>query len=402
MFQIPFQPAKILLPPRENLPLWPVIACDQFTSDRAYWERMYHLVGDAPSALHLILPEALLDSVDPAAAAEERNQRMRQTLPLLQTPGTGFVYVEREVTGGKIRRGIVGMLDLESYDWHPGTDAPVRSSERTVPERLPVRIAIRRRAVLELPHCMLLMNDPEGLVLRAAEAAADRETLYDMDLPEQGGHIRGRLIPGEAAARVARLAASLPGEAKLIVGDGNHSLAAAKACWEERKQTLTASERETDPMRFALTEVNSAFDEGMAFEPIHRVLLGTNENAARNVLRTLLSGGQPAEMLGRDGEETIGLPGECLGERIAAVQDALEQAGRQCGGTIDYIHDEAELQRLSALPGSVGIRMPEFHREELFRTVERGEVFPKKSFSIGNARDKRYYMEARALMEAEK
>ena len=400
----PLSPARILLPREGAERTWSVIACDQFTSDRTYWERVERTVGDSPSALRLILPEAYLEERDPDAAAGECAGNMEAYLNggILRDAGECFVYVERTVTGGLVRRGLVGKLDLEQYDWHPDAEAPVRASERTVPERLPPRIRVRRTAALDLPHVMLLMSDEEDRLFSGL--TAERESfpmLYDFDLMEDGGHIRGRKVTGKAAEAVMR--ALEPGKdgMSLVVGDGNHSLAAAKAVWEEKKKSLPAERLDTCPARYALVEVNNVFDDGVVFEPIHRVVTRTDAEALRASLVSSFSGGTGTGVtLVTGGEKTaLTVPGASLGGVIGTLQRALEDFTAGHGGEIDYIHDDEAALTLAGNEGTAAVLLPAFDKRELFRTVLREGVFPKKSFSIGHARDKRYYLECRVLRE---
>ncbi len=397
-------PARILLPEKGTERTWSVIACDQFTSDRAYWERVEAAVGDAPSALRLILPEAYLEERDADSAAEDCARRMDGYLAggVLRDAGECFVYVEREVTGGRIRRGLVGKLDLEQYDWRPGTDAPVRATERTVPERLPPRIRVRRGASLDLPHVMLLMSDEEDRVF--SRLTAERENfpfLYDFELMEGGGRIRGRKVTGAAAGAVMRELETQPGGMSLAVGDGNHSLAAAKAVWEEKKRTLPPEKISSHPARYALVEVVNVFDAGVVFEPIHRVVARTDTAALRTALLSAFPGREGTEViLTAGGTRTeLRVPAASLGGVIGTLQAALEDFVSRHGGAIDYIHDEEAALALAGDEGTAAVLLPAFEKRELFRTVLRDGVFPKKSFSIGHARDKRYYLECRDLRE---
>ncbi len=400
----PLSPARILLPASGTEGLWSVIACDQFTSDRDYWERVEETVGDRPSALRLILPEAYLEDRDPDEAAEECAGNMEAYLTggMLREAGECFVYVERAVTGGLIRRGLVGKLDLEQYDWHPDAKAPVRASEHTVPERLPPRIRVRRTAVLDLPHVMLLMSD-EGDRLFSG-LTGERESfplLYDFDLMEDGGHIRGRKVTGEPARAVMRALETEEGGISLVVGDGNHSLAAAKAVWEEKKKRLPPERLGTCPARYALVEVNNVFDDGVVFEPIHRVVTHTDAEALRASLVSAFGEGTGTGVtLVTGGIRTaLTVPGASLGGAIGTIQKTLEEFTAGYGGGIDYIHDDDAALALAGNEGAAAVMFPAFDKRELFRTVLREGVFPKKSFSIGHARDKRYYLECRDLRE---
>lgn len=395
-----FTPGDLLLPRSGSEPRWSVIACDQFTSDAAYWQRVESMVGCAPSSLRLILPEAWLGSVSMEEAAPARNEAMERYLreDILRQVPASFVYVERDVTGGKIRRGLVGRLDLEAYDWHPGAQVPVRASERTVPERLPPRIAVRKNAVLDLPHVMMLLDDGAASVVEPlTEKKESLPLLYDFVLMEGGGRIRGWQVAGAEADRVLAAMEALEGPAKLVVGDGNHSLAAAKASWELLRETLPEAERKDHPARYALVEVNNVYDEGVCFEPIHRTVLHTDAAALKEALEAAFSEGTALRVFCGETESVIRVPGASLGGVIGTLQAFLEAFAAKHGGEIDYIHDDESAVGLAGEDGNLSVLLPAFDKRELFRTVLTEGVFPKKSFSIGHARDKRYYLECREL-----
>jgi len=395
-----FTPGDLLLPLSGTESRWSVIACDQFTSDDAYWQRVEDMVGTAPSALRLILPEAYLGSVSMEEAAPRRNGAMEQYLQggILREVPASFVYVERDVTGGKIRRGLVGLLDLEAYDWHPGAHVPVRASECTVPERLPPRISVRRGASLDLPHVMMLLDDAKETVVEPLTEKKDAmPLLYDFILMEGGGRIRGWQVSGEDAGTVLSAMDALEGPMKLVVGDGNHSLAAAKASWEMIRQTLPEEEKADHPARFALVEVNNVYDEGVCFEPIHRTVLHTDAAALKTALEKTFTAGTELRLFLGEEESRIRVPGATLGGVIGTLQAFLEDFAAKHGGVIDYIHDDESAMALAAEEGNLSVLMPAFDKRELFRTVLSEGVFPKKSFSIGHARDKRYYLECRKL-----
>ena len=277
---------NILLPaPGVDLSKFAVVACDQHVSDPAYWEAVEACVGDAPSALRHMLPEAYLEKPDRAARVEAINAAMKSYLEkgLLREVGEGFIYLHRTISTG-VRHGLMMALDLEQYDYTPGAKSLIRATEQTIPERLPPRVEIRKGAVLELPHIMVLVDDPENLLLGTLEQALPQLTqCYDFDLMQQSGHLTGWLVQQEELlARLADILGTLcrKGDGLLFaMGDGNHSLATAKACWEQLKPTLSGSERECHPARYALCEIVNLHDEAMVFEPIHRVLFSVDEKA---------------------------------------------------------------------------------------------------------------------------
>ena len=274
-----FTPTDILLPERADMHRWSVIACDQFTSDAAYWRAVQDTVGDAPSTLRLMLPEFYLGKCDEAAATRAIQQTMHAYLDsgVFRTVPHSLVLVQRTLPGGAVRCGIVGALDLEAYDYAPDSVTPIRATEGTVASRLPARVRIRAAAALEMPHIMVFYSDPEDTIRREAQAAAG-ETLYDFDLMSGGGHVRGLRIAGaKADALAARLCVTGVGTdgahpMRFAIADGNHSLAAARLCWLEKKQTLTPEQAAADPARYALVELVNLHSPAVTFEPIHRVL----------------------------------------------------------------------------------------------------------------------------------
>ncbi len=397
-----FTPAKILLP-KDNPETWAVIACDQFSSEREYWDRVTETVGSRPSTLHMVVPEAYLGSLSMEEASLSRNEKMTQYLEenVFAQYDNAFIYVEREITGGKLRRGIIGKLDLEAYDYLAGTNPPARASEKTVVDRLPPRIKVRSGACLEMPHILVLIDDEKrGAIEPLTRKKSTFEKVYDFDLMENGGHIRGWKLSDEEAVRVTRAMDALgQRQVQFVIGDGNHSLAAAKDCWREIKKTLTPKEAENHPARFALVEICNVYDEGIEFEPIHRIVFNCDPEA---VLADLIAHagdeeGRELETIANGKRGTIKIVNNSLGGLIGAIQRVLDKWEEAKGVTVDYIHDEKALEELSRQPNSLAIFLPAMNKSDLFITVEKDGVFPKKSFSIGHARDKRYYLECRKI-----
>lgn len=397
-----FTPAKILLP-KQNPETWAVIACDQFSSEREYWDRVTERVGDRPSTLHMVVPEAYLGSISMEEASLSRNEKMAKYLTedVFAVHENALIYVEREITGGKIRRGIIGKLDLEAYDYLAGTNPPARASEKTVVDRLPPRIKVRSGACLEMPHILVLIDDEKrGAVEPLTEKKDSFEKVYDFDLMEDGGHIRGWKLSEEEANRVTEAMDALgQREVQFVIGDGNHSLAAAKDCWREIKKTLSPEEIENHPARFALVEICNVYDEGIEFEPIHRIVFNCNpeEVLADLVARAGDERGRELETIANGKRGSVKIVNNSLGGLIGAVQKVLDEWEETKGVTVDYIHDEKALEELALQPNSLAIFLPAMDKSDLFTTVEKDGVFPKKSFSIGHARDKRYYLECRKI-----
>lgn len=393
-----FTPADILLPRIDDMTKWSCIACDQFTAEPEYWREAERIVGSEPSTLRLMLPEAWLGVRDSAAETRKIYAAMKDYVNrgIFRTVEQSFIYVERTLPSGAVRRGLVGKLDLECYDWAPGSATPVRATEGTVESRLPARVEVRRGATLEMPHIMVFIDDPENAVI---PSAAGGEALYDFELMLGGGHIRGSRVTGEAAERLTAALEAPEGSVRFAMGDGNHSLAAAKRCWEQIKRNLPEPELETHPARYALAEIVNIHDEAVTFEPIHRVLLetvprGFIEEAAARLPR---GKGQAVTLLAgrREMEIETGMP---LGALVALVDELLGDWRREHGGEPDYIHGDEEARALGGKPSSVGVLLPRLEKAELFPYITEHGPYPKKSFSIGHARDKRYYLECRAIV----
>lgn len=393
-----FTPADILLPRVDDMTKWSCIACDQFTAEPEYWREAERIVGSEPSTLRLMLPEAWLGVRDSAAETRKIYAAMKDYVNrgIFRTVEQSFIYVERTLPSGAVRRGLVGKLDLECYDWAPGSATPVRATEGTVESRLPARVEVRRGATLEMPHIMVFIDDPENAVI---PSAAGGEALYDFELMLGGGRIRGSRVTGEAAERLTAALEAPEGSVRFAMGDGNHSLAAAKRCWEQIKRNLPESELETYPARYSLAEIVNIHDEAVTFEPIHRVLLetvprGFIEEAAARLPR---GKGQAVTLLAgrREMEIETGMP---LGALVALVDELLGDWRREHGGEPDYIHGDEEARALGGKPSSVGVLLPRLEKAELFPYITEHGPYPKKSFSIGHARDKRYYLECRAIV----
>ncbi len=406
-----FLPGEILLPKTADLERWSVIACDQFTSDPDYWVRVESFVGEAPSTLRLMLPEAWLDRPE-LEAKIIRSMNDYLTEGLFEALPASFVYLERTLSGGGLRRGILGLLDLEYYDYREDSCSPIHATEGLVTDRLPPRVRLRRAAPLELPHLVVFCDDPAMTVMTCAREHAG-ELLYDTPLMEGGGRVKGWHVSGAGVAAVRAALAALGEEETLrrrygsadspvlyAVGDGNHSLAAAKQVWEALRPTLTPEERLRHPARFALAELVDLHEPAMVFEPIHRVLFRTDPAAflaeAERCFAPFRGRGRPFRCLTAAGalELTVeGTIGECIGRCEAFVEDYRARHG----GSIDYIHGEAEAAALCREADRAGLLMPEMDKSDLFPSIIRSGALPKKSFSIGPARDKRYYLECRRI-----
>ena len=407
-----FQPADILLPKKADLEKWAVIACDQFTSDLDYWNRVRTTAGDAPSMIHMILPEAELESHG-QASIDAINANMVRYLheDLFQVYPGSYIYVERTLENGMIRPGLVGMVDLEAYDYHPGSVSPVRATERTVLERIPPRKMVRKDAVLEFPHVLMLCDDDMFCLIEPIQAIKGRlPKLYDFDLMEGGGHITGWLVSGKNAAAFDEAFTAyseaykekytdLAGESVLLaVGDGNHSLATAKSCYEDLKATDPGADYSHHPARYALVELENIHDPSQSFEPIHRILTDVDREMLMTDLQSICApqGHQVTCVMGKNGKELSLDRGK--GElAVAVLQEFLDSWMEENPGKIDYIHGEDEITRLAAEENAVGFLLPPMEKHDLFRGVIAGGVLPRKTFSMGHAREKRYYLEGRKI-----
>lgn len=414
--QLGFGPADILLPQGVNLETWSVVACDQYTSQPDYWDRVERRVGDHPSALRLILPEQKLEDGHTREHIAAINAAMENYLArdLFRLLPRSLIYVERRLSSGALRRGIVGQIDLEDYDYHPGAHSLIRATERTVLERIPPRVDVRRDAALELPHVMLLMDDPSCEVIEHYTAeTGEMEQLYDFDLMEQGGHITGYRLNEDQMAELAGALSALADPADFerryqvegappllfAVGDGNHSLAAAKASYEEKKGTPAEA-----LARYALVELVNLHDESLEFEPIHRVCFGVDPEALLEGLLKAYPGahtgegaGQRFVMTAQGQHTTITVPQSDSYLPVGTLQNFLDRYLPTVGGTVDYIHGADVVEQLAAKAGNVGFLLPPMGKEELFPTVIRDGVLPRKTFSMGEAQDKRFYLEARRI-----
>ena len=408
-----FLPADILMPRVDSMEKWAVIACDQFSSQPAYWERVRETAGDAPSTINLILPEAELGTPQEAAHTALINETMAKYRKegVFQTYARSFVYVERTLESGAIRKGLVGMVDLDAYDYSTGSTSAIRATEKTVVERIPPRMRVRKDAPIELPHILMLCDDHDKVLLEPI--AAGKETLpklYDFDLMEGGGHITGWLVQGKAVddfeARLADYTAhvgekykGLPGVPMVFaVGDGNHSLATAKACYEELKKAHPGEDLSSHPARFALVELENIHDEAQVFEPIHRVITHTDPSAMLKALEDWCApGGFPVEWyIGQD-HGTVYLDKARSQLAVGVLQAFLDQYLSSHPGEIDYIHGDDDLKELAAQDGAIGFLLPAMEKSQLFRGVIADGILPRKTFSMGHAREKRYYLEGRAI-----
>jgi hypothetical protein len=431
---IGIQIPRVYLPrPGTDLTKWAVIACDQFTSQPEYWTKVEAIVGDAPSTLHLTFPEIYLER----PGGDERIRNIQATMRrymdegILQ-PRDGLVYVERSVDG-KTRRGVVLCLDLEAYDYTKGSSSLIRATEGTIVDRLPPRIKIREGATLELPHILVLIDDPDRTVIEPLTAAKSSfEKLYDFELMLGSGHLAGYAVNEDVENRVVEALRALAKPERFAakygvgqdapvllfaMGDGNHSLATAKAIWEKMKPQVGMDH----PSRYALVEIENVHDEGLEFEPIHRVLFGLKKDlyaelesffGANFDYRPVASAEEMLQAVDapEDEKQSIGLVG---GGRefgvieianpssnlpVGTIQAFLDAFLKEGGAEkIDYVHGEDVTVRLGSQPGNAGFYLPGMSKSDLFKTVILDGALPRKTFSMGEAHEKRFYMEARKI-----
>lgn len=400
-------PADILMPDftATSGKLWSVVACDQYTAEPEYWRRVEDEVGSLPSTLRLMLPEVYLGEADARVPAIHAAMRDYIDRGILKIHRRRAVWLERTQSDGRVRRGLVAAVDLEEYDFSADSASLIRPTERTVAERIPPRIGVRRGAALEMPHVMLLIDDPADSVLwRFSGRSADA---YDFDLMEGGGHVRGGFVGATEmqdvnAALDELLAGKTGSDAPILfaVGDGNHSLATAKTVWEEYKAVGAPADH---PARYALCEVVNLHDPALEFEPIYRLAFGCDTGALIAGFRDhaeRLCGCEAAQtfrIVTAEGEETVTVrhPEKTLS--VATLQDYLDSYAAAHPLELDYIHGESTVVSLAAAPGKVGFLFDGMRKNELFRAVERSGALPRKTFSMGHAADKRFYLECRRI-----
>ncbi|MBQ9985019.1 MAG: DUF1015 domain-containing protein [Oscillospiraceae bacterium] len=414
-----FAPGDILLPKAgTDMTKWSVVACDQYTSEPEYWSAVSELVGGAPSTLHIIFPEIYLEDGDGDARIENINANMKKYIEsgLFAASRTKYIYVERTQRNGKIRRGLMGVVDLEEYEYMPGSQSKIRATEGTVLERIPPRVKIRKNANLEIPHIMLLIDDAEKSVIEPLDAAKGTlELAYDFKLMQDSGSIRGYFVNEAEEARIDAALASLADEAafskkynvtgkgvlQFAVGDGNHSLATAKECWRLVKETLSPDEYDTHPARYALCELVNLHDTSLEFEAIHRVVFDIDAKKMREALSEYYELSADAEqkfvMITENGAEEIRIANPTSNLTVGSLQKFIDDYLKANGGRVDYIHGEDVVNRLGAEPGNAGFILPVISKDSFFPTVICDGALPRKTFSMGDAWDKRFYLEARII-----
>ena len=396
-----FRATNLLLPNIDDLSKWAVIACDQFTSQPDYWEKVRDYTSFSASAYNLILPEAFLKE-DDAQKILQINSTMNDYLEhnIFTEYKNSYVYVERTLLDGSIRRGIVGAIDLEEYDYKPGSTSKIRATEETVAERIPPRKAVRENAPIELSHVILLCDDErKELIEPLTIVKHTMKKLYSFDLMLGGGKIEGWLVKGESArALTMRIEQYIKRKSKSLsvlfaVGDGNHSLASAKACYEEG---LTS--------RYAMVELENIYDDAVKFEPIHRIVKNVKPEELISSVKTNIcvngwvnaKNSWPIKFHAQGNEGTLYIAKAKGASALIVLQKFLDDKNYD----IDYIHDIDALKELSSVENCVGFELPPFDenaKRDFFSVISQNGVMPRKTFSMGHAQEKRYYLEARRI-----
>ncbi len=415
-----FYPSDIYLPNLcgERGSKWASVACDQYTSEREYWRAARAYVDGTPSTLDLMLPEAYLDRE--AEAIPAINEKMREYLDggVLSCFKNSMIYLERTQSDGRIRRGIVGAVDLEEYDYHRGSVTPIRATEGTVLERIPPRVAIRRGALLELPHIMILIDDPNLTVIEPISKSSENyKVAYDFDLMAKSGHVKGYFVDEKDFGKVNEALGALCEDGAMkkkygvdapsllfAIGDGNHSLATAKSLYEEIKGEIGEEAARSHPARYALCEMVNLHDDALEFEPIYRVMFGVDSAEFTKEFKRYLSS--------LDGDaEKQSFEVICNGESLMLYADKPtaqlavgtlqnfidEYLKSHKSASVDYIHGTESTRALSQKPDSVGIIFDGMSKDMLFKTVICDGALPRKTFSMGHAADKRFYIECRKI-----
>lgn len=395
-----FKATDILLPASAPMDSWAVIACDQFTSDKAYWRRVREKAKDVPSTLHMILPEAeLAQATD--TTIDNINACMQQYLQdsIFKEYKDCFVYIERTLVSGAVRQGVIGAVDLEHYHYEPSRHPMICATEMTVLERIPPRVAVRKDAALEFSHVLMLCEDPEYLLIeKIAQKKEQLKKLYEFDLMENGGHIAAWLVTGENAAAFADALSAYEQKNTYLVGDGNHSLVTAMTIYQQLKQTLSEQECAEHPARFAMVELENVHSDALVFEPIHRVMTETDTaKLLRDIQAICADDGVEVKWFAGDESGTIRVNTPKGELTVGVVQDFLDAWMKENAAEIDYIHGDDAVEELAKAENAIGFLLPTMDKSELFPFVQGGRTLPRKTFSMGHGCEKRYYLEGRKI-----
>ncbi len=415
---IPFKRANILIPKNIDMTKWSVVACDQYTSEPDYWEKVERIVGDSPSTLRITLPEIFLEENDIDERIKKINKTMEEYIneDIFLELEDSMIYLERTQSDGRVREGIIGMVDLEDYSYVKGSQTLIRATEKTVIERIPPRLKVRENALLELPHIMILIDDDKKEIIESLKNEVnDNEIVYDFDLMENGGHIKGYKLNDESIDKVIngleKLADKDTFEAKYNVkdkgvllfamGDGNHSLATAKANYENLKKEI-GDEALNSNARYALVELVNLHSEALEFEAIHRVVFDTDVNDLLEELYKYYDindtgSGQEFEIVTKDINKKLYISNPKSNIVVGSIQMFLDDYLSTHKGKIDYIHGDEVTRKMGLEENNVAILFEAMSKSDLFKTVILDGALPRKTFSMGHSYDKRYYLEARKI-----
>ena len=416
---IPFKRANILLPKNIDMTEWSVVACDQYTSEMDYWNEVEKIVGASPSTLRITLPEIFLEDSDVNERINKINDTMKEYLDedLFYELKDSMIYLERTQADGRVREGLMGMVDLEDYSYEKGSQTLIRATEKTVIERIPPRLKVRENALLELPHIMILIDDEKKKIIEDLKnEVTDSDVVYDFDLMENGGHIKGYKLNNDSMTKVEEGLEALcdkeyfekkynvkdKGILLFAMGDGNHSLATAKANYENVKKTMTPDEYLNHPSRYALVELVNLHSEALEFEPIHRVIFDTDVNKLIEELYKYYDineegNGQYFELVTKDIDKKLYISNPKSNIAVGSIQMFLDEYLKDNKGKLDYIHGDETTKNMGMEENNVAILFEAMPKEELFRTVILDGALPRKTFSMGHSYDKRYYLEARKI-----
>ena len=416
---IPFKRANILLPKNIDMTKWSVVACDQYTSEMDYWNEVEKIVGASPSTLRITLPEIFLEDSDVNERINKINDTMKEYLDedLFYELKDSMIYLERTQADGRVREGLMGMVDLEDYSYEKGSQTLIRATEKTVIERIPPRLKVRENALLELPHIMILIDDEKKKIIEDLKnEVTNSDVVYDFDLMENGGHIKGYKLNNDSMTKVEEGLEALcdkeyfekkynvkdKGILLFAMGDGNHSLATAKANYENVKKTMTPDEYLNHPSRYALVELVNLHSEALEFEPIHRVIFDTDVNKLIEELYKYYDineegNGQYFELVTKDIDKKLYISNPKSNIAVGSIQMFLDEYLKDNKGKLDYIHGDETTKNMGMEENNVAILFEAMPKEELFRTVILDGALPRKTFSMGHSYDKRYYLEARKI-----
>ena len=416
--KIPFKAGNILVPKNVDMHKWSVVACDQYTSEPKYWEEVENIVGSSPSTLRLTLPEIFLNDENVEERITKINETMEEYLneDIFTELDNSMVYLERTQSDGKIREGVMGIVDLEDYSYEKGSQTLIRATEKTVIERIPPRKKVRENASLELPHIMILIDDEKKNIIESLKnKVTSKDVIYDFDLMQNGGHIKGYKLSDNIINDVIVGLTSLAdktyfenkynvtGKGVLLfaMGDGNHSLATAKACYESLKEKI-GDKALASPARYALVELVNLHSPALEFEAIHRVVFDTDVNKLIDSLYKYYNinekgNGQKFELITKDMDKVLYIENPKSNIAVGSIQMFLDDYLKENQGSIDYIHGEDVTKSLGSKDKNVGIIFDAMAKEDLFKTVILDGALPRKTFSMGHSYDKRFYLEARKI-----